>query len=43
MPGEHAKPHLGRSGQLEIVEEVKVETLCVGIQVMLGAVEALKR
>ena len=43
MPSPDAKPNIGSSGQLEQVEEMKVETLCVGEQVMLAAVEALKK
>ena len=43
LPGESANPNIGKTGKVEIVEETRVETLCVGTQVMLGAVEALKR
>ena len=42
-PGEGAKPNIGSVGQLEKVEEMKVEILCVGQPVMSKAVEALKR
>lgn len=38
-----AKPHIGTPGTLETVEEMRVEILCVGRDVMLRAVEALKR
>ena len=43
LPSADANPSVGTRGELEKVEEVRVETLCVGRQVMLGAVEALKR
>lgn len=43
MPAEGAKPNIGTVGKLERVEEMRVETLCVGRDVMLKAVEALKR
>lgn len=43
MPGEGAVPAIGAVGRLERVQEVKVETLCVGRDVMTGAVEALKK
>lgn len=42
-PGEGAKPNIGTVGQLEKVEEMRVEVLCVGRDVMLDAVQALKR
>ena len=43
MPNEGAHPHTGTVGELTKIEEVRVETLCVGREVMVGAVEALKR
>lgn len=43
LPGEGAVPNIGRVGSLETVEEMRVEILCVGRDVMLQAVEALKR
>ncbi len=42
-PGSTANPHIGTPGSLEHVEEAQVETLCVGKDVVKGAVEALKR
>jgi len=41
-PGHDAKPNIGRVGELEEVGEVKVETLCVGEDVVKRAVAALK-
>jgi hypothetical protein len=41
-PGDAAKPHIGRVGSLEEVQEARVETLCVGENVTWRAVEALK-
>ena len=41
-PGDAAKPHLGTVGELEHVPEVRVETPCVGDDVVRRAVEALK-
>lgn len=43
LPGEGAQPNIGEVGKLERVEEMRVEVLCVGRDVMVGAVEALKR
>ena len=43
MPGEDANPAIGKIGKLEKLAEVKVEVLCVGQDVMLGAVAALKK
>lgn len=43
MPCEGAKPNIGAIGELSRVEETKVEVLCVGRDVMEGAVDALKR
>ncbi|PKS07489.1 hypothetical protein jhhlp_006093 [Lomentospora prolificans] len=42
-PGDSANPHLGKPGDLEKVEEARVETLCVGEDVARKAVEALKK
>ncbi|KAF2278522.1 uncharacterized protein EI97DRAFT_256971 [Westerdykella ornata] len=41
-PGEGANPNIGEVGVLEEVEECRVETLCVGRDVAVKAVEALK-
>ena len=43
LPGDGATPHIGAVGKLERVPETKVEVLCVGQDVMTGAVESLKR
>lgn len=42
MPNEGATPNIGKVGELERVEEVRVEVLCVGRDVMQGAVGALR-
>jgi hypothetical protein len=42
-PGDAAHPHLGRVGALELVQEARVETLCLGEDVVRKAVKALKR
>jgi hypothetical protein len=42
-PGQYANPNIGSVGELESVEEVRVETLCVGKDVAQKAVIALKR
>ncbi|KAK1758955.1 GTP cyclohydrolase 1 type 2/Nif3 [Echria macrotheca] len=42
-PGDAANPHIGRVGALEKVEEARVETLCVGEDVVRRAVDALKK
>ncbi|KAH8714834.1 structural toxin protein RtxA [Phaeosphaeriaceae sp. PMI808] len=42
-PGDSADPHIGNIGELEYVEEMKVETICVGRDVAVKAVEALKK
>ncbi|KAL1839906.1 hypothetical protein VTJ49DRAFT_1041 [Mycothermus thermophilus] len=42
-PGDAANPHIGKVGELEYVEEARVETLCVGEDVARKAVEALKK
>ncbi|KAH8897898.1 hypothetical protein GQ53DRAFT_712383 [Thozetella sp. PMI_491] len=41
-PGDTANPHLGEPGKLEMVQEARVETLCVGEDVARKAVAALK-
>ena len=43
LPGEGAVPNIGAVGKLERVPETKVEVLCVGTDVMTGAVNSLKR
>jgi hypothetical protein len=40
-PGDTANPHIGSVGTLEEVQEVRVETLCVGEGVTREVVEAL--
>ena len=42
-PGDAANPHIGRPGELEEVEESRVETLCVGEDTVRKAVDALKK
>lgn len=42
-PGNAANPHIGRVGQLEEKQEMRVETLCVGEDVVRKAVDALKK
>ena len=37
-----ANPHTGKTGTLEIVEEVRVEITCFGREVVRGCVKALK-
>ncbi|KAF2084508.1 structural toxin protein RtxA [Saccharata proteae CBS 121410] len=41
-PGPSAQPHIGTVGQLEELEEVRCEMLCLGEEVVRGAVGALK-
>jgi hypothetical protein len=41
-PGNTATPHIGTIGELEEVQEARVETLCVGEHVAREAVKALK-
>lgn len=41
LPTAAAKPAIGSVGALETVEEMKVEVLCVGREVMIQAVQAL--
>ncbi|KAI1334524.1 GTP cyclohydrolase 1 type 2/Nif3 [Xylariaceae sp. FL0016] len=40
-PGDAASPHIGKAGALEKVDEVRVETLCVGLETARKAVGAL--
>lgn len=40
-PGRGANPSIGTPGKLESVDEVRVETICVGRDVTVNAVEAL--
>lgn len=42
-PGEGANPAIGKVGELESVEEARVETVCTGEEVVRRVVEALKR
>lgn len=42
-PGDSASPHIGRVGEVELVDEARVEILCVGEDVVRRAVAALKR
>jgi hypothetical protein len=42
-PGDAAKPNIGKVGELEEVQEARVETLCLGEDVARKAVAALKR
>ncbi|KAL9615258.1 MAG: hypothetical protein Q9167_000352 [Letrouitia subvulpina] len=43
MPGAGAQPNIGAIGKIERVEETKVEVLCVGRDIMIAAVDKLKR
>jgi len=42
-PGDGANPHIGKVGQLEEVQEARVEIVCVGEDVTRRVVEALKK
>ncbi|KAL4738231.1 N2227-like protein-domain-containing protein [Aspergillus similis] len=42
-PGDAANPAIGSVGELGKIEELRVETLCVGVDVTKKAVEALKK
>lgn len=42
-PGDGAKPHLGKVGQVNEEEEARVETICLGEETARKAVEALKK
>ena len=41
LPGQGANPNIGAVGNVESVEELKVEIMCLGRSVMKAAVEAL--
>ncbi|KAF3919796.1 hypothetical protein ABW20_dc0109182 [Dactylellina cionopaga] len=41
-PGEKANPHIGTVGELEKVDEARVETLCIGEELTREVVKALK-
>jgi hypothetical protein len=43
QPGDSANPHIGTRGKVEVVEEYRVETICVGEEVVTKAVAALKK
>ena len=43
LPSSDAHPSIGKPGELTKLEEVRVEVLCVGREVVVGAVEALRR
>ncbi|KAL6714508.1 hypothetical protein ACLMJK_007933 [Lecanora helva] len=43
LPSASAHPSVGKPGELTKLEETRVEVLCVGREVMVGAVEALRR
>jgi hypothetical protein len=42
-PGDKANPHIGKPGDLEEVEEARVEALCIGENVARESVKALKK
>ncbi|PSN62620.1 hypothetical protein BS50DRAFT_124756 [Corynespora cassiicola Philippines] len=42
-PGDAANPHIGKVGELEEVEEVRIEAICLGRETAVKAVEALKK
>jgi hypothetical protein len=42
-PGAAAKPNIGKVGEVEEVQEARVETLCLGEDVVRKAVQALKK
>lgn len=41
-PSEHANPHIGKPGALEVLEEDKVEMVVVGKETIRKAVETLR-
>lgn len=41
LPGAGANPAIGAVGEVEYVEEMKVEVMCVGRSIMLDAVKEL--
>ncbi|KAB8079253.1 hypothetical protein BDV29DRAFT_187437 [Aspergillus leporis] len=42
-PGDAAKPHIGKVGELEVTEEIRVEALCASEDIARKAVKALKK
>ncbi|CAG5145984.1 uncharacterized protein ALTATR162_LOCUS1804 [Alternaria atra] len=42
-PGDAANPHIGKVGELEEVDEYRVEAICVGRDTAVKAVEALRK
>ncbi|KAF2025561.1 hypothetical protein EK21DRAFT_76141 [Setomelanomma holmii] len=42
-PGDAANPHMGKVGELEEVDEFRVEAICLGRDTAVKAVEALKK
>ncbi|OAK95246.1 hypothetical protein IQ06DRAFT_381721 [Phaeosphaeriaceae sp. SRC1lsM3a] len=42
-PGDAANPHIGKVGELEEVDEYRVEAICIGKDTTLKAVEELKK
>ncbi|KAG9192011.1 hypothetical protein G6011_10745 [Alternaria panax] len=42
-PGDAANPHTGKVGDLEQVDECRVEAICMGRDTAVNAVEALKK
>lgn len=43
QPGEGANPHIGTVNVLERLEEIRVETICRGRDVMQKVIDALKQ
>jgi hypothetical protein len=43
LPTEGASPNIGVVGKVETLDEIKVESICVGRDVMVKAVEELKK
>jgi hypothetical protein len=43
LPNEGARPNIGSVGKVETLEEMKVESICVGRNVVVKAVEELKK
>jgi hypothetical protein len=43
LPGDGANPAIGAVGEVEQVEELRVEVMCIGRDLMLNAVEELVR
>ncbi|CAN9320023.1 unnamed protein product [Alternaria alternata] len=42
-PGDAANPHIGKVGELEEVDEYRIEAICMGRDTAVKAVEALKK